>query len=206
MIESSLVSSLRLLRILEMNKRNAVAKLNRTYAHRKAMLRNMAESLFEHERIVTGKAKAKALRPYAEKLITRSRKALSPDSEASTAHTLHIRRLLLSHLRSAAIVKKLMEDIAVRFEKRMGGYIRIVHLADRKSDASPMSIIELVERKEKVQAPRGAARQKKKQGPIEAEPLTPVKAEKAKAQGEQGAKKESKKWYSRLRRKQKEWD
>ncbi len=146
-----------------MNKRKSTPKLNRTHSHRKAMLSNMAVSLFEHERIVTTRAKGKALRSYAEPLITLARGQSVENSKRSSV-TLHERRQLLQHLRSQKITQKLIEDIAPRFVDRPGGYLRIIHLPDRKSDASEMSIVELLERREKVKRVSSSKGGGKKQG------------------------------------------
>lgn len=113
-----------------------VKKLSRTYSHRKALLRNLAISLFKYESIKTTLAKAKALRPFAEKLITKARN----DTIAS-------RRLVFSRIRDKKVLKKLFEDIALRYKNRPGGYTRIYKLGKRISDGSEMAIIELVEEK-----------------------------------------------------------
>jgi large subunit ribosomal protein L17 len=113
-------------------------QLSRTRAHRKAMLRNLVTSLFEHERITTTLAKAKEGRRYAERLITRARKG-----------DLAARRRVSSYVRSEAVARKLMEDIAPRFQDRPGGYTRIYRLGPRTGDAGEMAILELVERREK---------------------------------------------------------
>ncbi len=176
-----------------MNKRNGVAKLNRRHAHRQAMMRNMATSLFEHERIITTRARAKALRSYSEKLITRARAASSVVAEP--LKTLHHKRELLKHLRGQDVVKKLIEDIAPRFKDRPGGYTRIIHLPERQSDSSQMSIIELVDRKEKVRR----LREKKQR-----RPGAPGSSGEG-GQKDDGKKREGK-WYDRFRRKKKESD
>lgn len=135
-----------------MRKRNAVAQLNRKAAHRKAMMRNMATSLFEHERIVTTRAKAKVLRSYSEKLITRAKANLA---DGVNEHSqLHNKRIVMETIRSRDIVKKLFEEIAPRYKERNGGYTRIIHLGARKSDSAEMSVIELVDRVEKVRRVR----------------------------------------------------
>ena len=164
-----------------MYKRKSVRKLGRTHAHRKAMLRNMATSLFQHERIVTTRVKSKVLRTYAEPLISLALKKSKGDA-------LHIRRQLLKHLRGNSIVQKLMEDIAPRFEKRNGGYLRIIHLPQRKSDVTNISIIELVDRKEKV----------KKIGKKSSASTSQLPNKKDDNQVE--SKKTSSKWYQRLGR------
>jgi large subunit ribosomal protein L17 len=110
-------------------------KLNRTSSHRIAMLRNMAASLIKHEQITTGVAKAKELRPYVEKLITLAKKG-----------GLSNRRLAQSRLMDDAQLAKLFDVLATRYADRNGGYARIIKAGYRASDASPMAIIELVDR------------------------------------------------------------
>ena len=110
-------------------------KLNRTGSHRIAMLRNMAASLIKHEQITTGVAKAKELRPYVEKLITLAKK-----------DGLSYRRLAQSRLMDDAQLAKLFDVLATRYADRNGGYTRIIKAGYRASDASPMAIIELVDR------------------------------------------------------------
>jgi large subunit ribosomal protein L17 len=110
-------------------------KLNRTGSHRIAMLRNMAASLIKHEQITTGVAKAKELRPYIEKLITLAKKG-----------GLSNRRLAQSRLMDDAQLAKLFDVLAMRYADRNGGYTRIIKAGYRASDASPMAIIELVDR------------------------------------------------------------
>lgn len=110
-------------------------KLNRTGSHRIAMLRNMAASLIKHEQITTGVAKAKELRPYVEKLITLAKKG-----------GLSNRRLAQSRLMDDAQLTKLFDVLAERYKDRNGGYTRIIKAGYRASDASPMAIIELVDR------------------------------------------------------------
>ncbi len=110
-------------------------KLNRTSSHRIAMLRNMAASLIKHEQITTGVAKAKELRPYVEKLITLAKKG-----------GLSNRRLAQSRLMDDAQLAKLFDTLAARYADRNGGYTRIIKAGYRASDASPMAIIELVDR------------------------------------------------------------
>ena len=103
-------------------------------SHQRLMLRTMAASLFEHERIRTTEAKAKALRPYAERLITKAKKG-----------TVHHRRQVLSDIEDRAIVHKLFDDIGPRFAERNGGYTRILQLGQRAGDGAPMALIELVQ-------------------------------------------------------------
>jgi len=103
-------------------------------AQQRAMLRNQATELFRHGRIRTTEARAKLLRPYAEKLITKAK-----------VGDLHKRRQVLSELRDRDVVAYLFEDIGPRFAERNGGYTRIVKLGPRQGDNAPMALIELVE-------------------------------------------------------------
>ena len=179
-----------------MRKRNSVPQLNRTASHRKAMLRNMATSLFEHERVVTTRAKSKALRSYAERLITRARRNL--DGELKPEQTLHNKREIMKHIKDRDIVSKLLTDIAPRFKDRHGGYTRIIHLPERASDSSKMSIIELVDRKEKVRKARPEKEKKKpetKKGKSGDTGFTTPEKEK-------GGGRDKGKWYDRFRRTQ----
>ena len=110
-------------------------KLQRTSAHRAALFRNMAAALIKHEQITTTVAKAKELRPYAEKLITLAKKG-----------GLSNRRLAHARLLDDAQLIKLFDTLAARYAARNGGYTRIVKAGIRQSDASPMAIIEFVDR------------------------------------------------------------
>lgn len=110
------------------------AKLQRTASHRNAMLANQACSLINHGRITTTLAKAKALRPYVEKLIT-----LGKDG------SLHARRLALAELPQRDSVKKLFSEVAEVTKERNGGYTRIVKLGQRKTDSAPMALIEIID-------------------------------------------------------------
>ena len=109
-------------------------KLGRDASHRKALYANLACSLFEHGRIRTTEAKAKAVKPYAERLITLARRG-----------DLHARRQALSELRSQEVVHKLFAEVAPRFAERPGGYARIVKLGQRQGDAAEMVYLELVD-------------------------------------------------------------
>lgn len=120
-----------------MRHRQAGRKLQRTKEQRRALLRNLATSFFEHERIVTTEAKAKDLRRVAEKLITRARK-----------DNVHSRRLAASYLTNRSSLDRLFKEIAPRCEDRNGGYTRIVKLGPRPGDAAMMCAIELVDRVE----------------------------------------------------------
>lgn len=108
--------------------------LSRTAAHRKMMLRNMASSLFLHERIETTVAKAKELRHYAEPLITKAKRG-----------DLHARRQVARKIHDKEALAKLFDEIGPRFAERPGGYTRVVKLGHRAGDAADLAIIELVE-------------------------------------------------------------
>ena len=110
------------------------ARLGSNPKHQRLMLSNLAVSLFEHERIQTTEAKAKLLRPYAEKLITKAKKG-----------DVHNRRQVLSLVEDREIVHKLFSDIGPRFADRSGGYTRILKLGPRSGDGAPMALIELVD-------------------------------------------------------------
>ncbi len=117
-------------------------KLGRTSSHRDAMFRNMVTSLFEHERIVTTKEKAKELRPIAEKMITLAKRG-----------DLHARRQALSFIRSKDVVEKLFTQIKDTFEDRKGGYTRIIKTGVRRGDCASMAILELVGYEEVIEVP-----------------------------------------------------
>lgn len=102
--------------------------------HQRLMLSGLALSLFEHERVKTTEAKAKALKPYAERLITKAK-----------AGGVHERRQVLALIEDRSIVHKLFADIAPRFTARNGGYTRILKLGHRNGDGAPMALVELVE-------------------------------------------------------------
>lgn len=124
-----------------MRHRRNTPKLGRSQAHRDALLANQVISLIEHSRIKTTLAKAKAVKPFAEKLITIGRK-----------NTLHARRLALAYLfHNQAAVRALFEKVAPRTAGRNGGYTRIIKLGSRNSDASEMALLEWVD-----QAPEAA--------------------------------------------------
>ena len=110
-------------------------KLSRTSAHRTALFRNMAAALIKHEQITTTLPKAKELRPYVEKLITLAKKG-----------GLSNRRLAQARLLDDTQLAKLFDVLAARYADRNGGYTRIIKTGPRASDASPMAIIEFVDR------------------------------------------------------------
>src|SRR5574343_688752 len=118
-----------------MRHRNGLRKLNRTSEHRKAMLRNMAVSLLQHEAIKTTVPKAKELRRVVEPLITLAKEP-----------TLANRRLAFDRLRDRDIVTKLFNELGPRFKARPGGYTRILKMGFRVGDNAPMAYVELVDR------------------------------------------------------------
>src|SRR3954464_650133 len=109
------------------------ARLGGSASHQKLIVANLATSLFEHGRITTTEAKARVLRPVAEKLITKAKKG-----------DLHNRRQVLATIRDKGVVHSLFEEIAPRFAERPGGYTRITKIGPRKGDNAPMAVIELV--------------------------------------------------------------
>jgi len=129
------------------------ARLGGSSSHQKALLANLATSLFEHGRIKTTEPKARALRPYAEKLITHAKKG-----------TLHNRREVMKKIRDKDVVHALFAEIAPFFADREGGYTRIIKVEARKGDNAPMAVIELVREKtvtsEANRARRASASQK----------------------------------------------
>lgn len=117
-----------------MRHQKKTVKLGRTAEHRKALLANQVCSLIEHSRIKTTLAKAKAVRPFAEKMVTLGK-----------GGTLHNRRTAIAYLHQTAMVKKLFEEIAPMSANRAGGYTRIIKLGPRLSDSAPMALIEWVD-------------------------------------------------------------
>ena len=120
-----------------MRHRESGRKLNRNSSHRKAMFRNMASSLFDHELIKTTLPKAKELRRVAEPLITLAKE----DNVAK-------RRLAFDRMRDKEMVGKLFSELAPRYKDRPGGYLRILKCGFRAGDAAPMALVELVDRPE----------------------------------------------------------
>lgn len=150
-------------------------RLGGSSSHQKALLANLAVSLFEHGRIKTTEPKARALRPYAEKLITHAKKG-----------TLHNRREVMKKIRDKDIVHVLFAEIGPFFADREGGYTRIIKVEARKGDNAPMAVIELVREKtvtsEADRARRAANKAAKKaaeaaQAPVEPDPEDTVDPE-----------------------------
>ena len=128
-------------------------RLGGSSSHQKALLANLATALFEHGRIKTTEPKARALRPYAEKLITHAKKG-----------TLHNRREVMKKIRDKDVVHTLFAEIGPHFAERAGGYTRIIKVEARRGDNAPMAVIELVQEKtvtsEADRARRSAGAQK----------------------------------------------
>ena len=129
-----------------MRHRRAGKKLGRDSAHRKALYSSLAGALIEHGRIKTTVAKAKAVKPFAEQMITLGKRG-----------DLHARRLALAELRSQDVVHQLFADVAPRFADRPGGYTRIVKLGPRLGDAAEMVYLELVDYEPAGASPVGSA-------------------------------------------------
>jgi large subunit ribosomal protein L17 len=144
-------------------------KLGLTAAHRKALLANQVCSLIQHHRIKTTLAKAKAVRPLAEKMVTLGKK-----------NSLHARRTALAVLRQKDAVQKLFSDIAPRSAERKGGYTRIIKLGERKSDAARVAFIEWVDAPEAVtEVATDDAEKKRKPAKADAEPKSSRKSKKS---------------------------
>ncbi|GLP82303.1 50S ribosomal protein L17 [Mycobacterium antarcticum] len=131
-------------------------RLGGSSSHQKALLANLATSLFEHGRIKTTEPKARALRPYAEKLITHAKKG-----------TLHNRREVMKKIRDKDVVHTLFAEIGPHFAEREGGYTRIIKVEARKGDNAPMAVIELVQEKT-VTSEANRARKATKAAPVAA--------------------------------------
>lgn len=142
--------------------------LGRTDSHRRAMLANMANSLLLHKRIQTTLAKAKALRPYVEPLITKSKD-----------DTTHNRRTVFSYLQNKFAVKELFSEVRSKILERPGGYTRILKLGPRRGDGTEMALIELVDFNEYVDTMQQKGRRRRRRGtkaPITAAPKAAPKA------------------------------
>lgn len=151
------------------------ARLGGSSSHQKAILANLATSLFEHGRIKTTEPKARALRPYAEKLITHAKKG-----------ELHNRREVMKKIRDKDVVHVLFAEIGPHFADRDGGYTRIIKVENRKGDNAPMAVIELVREKtvtsEADRARRAAAAQAKAADEAEEAKVEEAAAEEAPAE------------------------
>ena len=133
-----------------MRHRRAGFKLGRVTAHRWALFRNLLTALFQHERITTTEAKAKAVRGLADQMITLAKR-----------ESLHARRQVLSMIPDTAVVKKLFDSVAARYAERHGGYTRIIKVGRRPGDNAPLVLLELVDRPE---TPKDERKGKDKKG------------------------------------------
>ncbi len=149
------------------------ARLGGSAAHERQLLANLARSLFEHGRITTTEAKARRLRPVAERLITKAKKG-----------DIHNRRLVLRTITDKSIVHTLFTEIAPRYENRPGGYTRITKIGPRRGDNAPMAVIELVEALTVAQQATGEAEAATKRAVKEQETAA---AEATEAKGEEAA-------------------
>ena len=140
------------------------ARLGGSPAHQRLILANLATQLFEHGRITTTEAKARLLRPFAEKLITKAKKG-----------DLHNRREVLKTVRDKGVVHVLFTEIAPTFAERPGGYTRITKIGPRKGDNAPMAVIELVTEAYAPKAPKA----KKVEAPVAEAPVEETKVEEA---------------------------
>ena len=125
-----------------MRHRVAHRKLGRVTEHRIAMLRNQAQALLQHEHIETTVPRAKELRPFVERLITIAKRGISEGGR--TAKAVHARRLVGEDIQDKAVVSKLFDTLAPRFQGRPGGYTRILRVGFRRGDAAEVAQIELV--------------------------------------------------------------
>lgn len=146
---------------------HGLRKLNRTSAHRLAMLRNMTVSLLRHEEIRTTLPKAKELRRVAEPMITLGKKP-----------SLANRRLAFDRLRDRAIVEKLFDDLGPRFARRNGGYTRILKIGFRNGDNAPLALVMLTERTEETAAAAGDEPKSEKKSDKKADKKPAKKSEK----------------------------
>ena len=144
-----------------MRKRNKVKQLQRSSAHRKAMLSNLVTSLLYHERIESTVAKVKATRQLAEKMITKAKHGNAAESPSGKISNI---RQAGKIVKDKEVLAKLFNDIALRYESRPGGYTRIIRLGKRPTDNSEMAVIELVDRKElaELKEERKAIRESRK--------------------------------------------
>lgn len=149
-------------------------RLGGSSSHQKAILANLATSLFEHGRIKTTEPKARALRPYAEKLITHAKKG-----------ALHNRREVMKKIRDKDVVHALFAEIAPFFADRNGGYTRIIKIEPRKGDNAPMAVIELVREKTVTAEATGVANRARKSSAAKAAPVAAAAAPQAAVEPEE---------------------
>jgi len=158
-----------------MNNKTGFNRLNRRAGHRRALIKNMVTSLIDHERITTTKSKAMEVKRHAEKLVTRAK-----------VDSVHNRREVAKLIGQVDLLNKLFTVLGPRFEKRPGGYTRVLKLGQRYGDAAEMVILEFVERTEKADAEAAPAAEEKA-------PAKKAPAKKAAPKAEAGEKPAAKK-------------
>jgi large subunit ribosomal protein L17 len=152
-------------------------KLKRTASHKRALLANLATSLFEHKRLVTTVAKAKELRPFAEQLITRARNAhRSEKSGAITGVDVHNRRMVGRFIKNKGVLQELFDTIAPLVAERNGGYTRITKLGLRRGDAAETAMIELVDWSNPVDGRSSSTKRRVAKTPAKPKPVAKPKA------------------------------
>jgi large subunit ribosomal protein L17 len=159
-----------------MRHRNAGFKLGRNTSHRRALLRNLVTSVIQEDRVETTVAKAKAVRPHIEKMITLGKRG-----------DLHARRQALSFLRTDAAVTRLFEEVAKRYNDRQGGYLRIIRTGFQQGDGADKAFIELLgaEKQLEVKRQKRADLKAKKRAELEKQ-LEEAKKDEGKTEGEGG--------------------
>ncbi len=154
------------------------ASLGVTREHRAAMLSNMAASLIEHGRIQTTLTKAKVLRPFIEKIITKAKQAAAKTEKKDQ---IHLRRLALADVRNEDMITKLFNETYKEFANRNGGYTRIYKLGARQSDAAEIALIEFVKADDPGYKKQKSSSKKSRKGPKAKKPAAAVEAPKAAA-------------------------
>ncbi len=156
-----------------MRHRKDHSKLNRDTDHRKALMRNLLRALFTHERIVTTVPKAKELRRHSDKLITLGKRG-----------DLHARRLALQILPDKKLVKKIFDELAPRYEKRPGGYTRVLRYRNRRGDNAPLAVVELVQEELKIRVKKKKIKEEREKIKEEEKQAEEVKNKEAEVQAE----------------------
>ena len=133
-----------------MRHRKAGKQLGRNSSHRRAMMRNMVTSLFKHGQIETTDAKAKSLRPVAEKMISLAKRG-----------DLHARRQALAYIKEKAVTHKLFDELKDQYLERQGGYVRIIKKGVRRGDGAPISIVQLLSADEQKKSGKKKAKKRK---------------------------------------------
>ncbi len=156
-----------------MRHRKAGKQLSRNPSHRKALLRNMVTSLLKYKHIETTDAKAKSLRPVAEKMITLAKRG-----------DLHARRQALAYIQDKAVTHRLFDELKDRYLDRQGGYVRIVKKGIRKGDGAPISIVQLLPSDEEKKSDKKKVKKLKESKPVDAKQKEEVAVKKEKERPE----------------------